>query len=77
MTGWPIRYGHLFAAFNDRLLNGATIDKEIVIELDVRIRKSQLGAKAHHDYSGNRVMIGAVGNWVEPYPRTNSIHFFE
>ena len=77
VTGWPIQYGHMFAAFNDRLLNGATIDREIIIELDVRIRKSQLGAKTHGSYSGNRVIIGAVGRWIEPLPRTNSTHFFE
>jgi hypothetical protein len=77
VTGWPIRYGHMFAAFNDRLLNGATIDKEIIVELDVRIRKSELGARAYNGYSGNRVIIGAVGSWIEPAPRTNSIHFFE
>jgi len=77
VTGWPIQYGHMFAAFNDRLLNGATIDKDIIIELDVRIRKSQLDARAYGGYSGNRVIIGAVGNWSEPLPRTNSVHFFE
>lgn len=77
VTGWSIRYGHLFAAFNDRLLSGATIDREIIIELDVRIRRLQLGTKAYGGYSGNRVTIGAVASWIEPAPRTNSIHFFE
>jgi hypothetical protein len=77
VTGWPIQYGHMFAAFNDHLREGATADQEIVLELDVRVWRSQVHAKAYQGYSGNRVIVGAVGNWTEPPPRTNRIHFFE
>jgi hypothetical protein len=77
VTGWPIRYGHVFAAFNDRLLEEATVDKNIILEFDIRIRRSQLHSAEYGGYSGNRVIVGAVGNWIELPPRTNRIHFFE
>jgi hypothetical protein len=77
VTGWPIQYGHMFAAFNDRLLPGATLDKEIIVEFDVRIRKSEFRPQEYRGYSGSRVIVGAVGNWIEPNPRTNKTHFFE
>lgn len=77
VTGWQIQYGHMFAAMNDRLREGATIDREIVLECDIRIRRSQVNTRDYQGYSGNRVMIGAVGNWSEPPPRTNRVHFFE
>jgi len=77
VTGWPIQYGHMFAALNDRLLDGATIDKDIIVEFDIRIRRSQLRSEGYRGYSGNRIIVGAVGNWREPHPRTNRVHFFE
>lgn len=77
VTGWPIQYGHMFAAFNDRLLDGATLDKDIIVDFDVRIRKSLTDQTAYRGYSGNRIIVGAVNTWTEPAPRTNKIHFFE
>jgi hypothetical protein len=77
VTGWPIQYGHMFAAFNDRLRDGATLDKDIVVEFEIRIGESSTGSAVYRGYSGNRIMVGAVGIWAEPPPRANRTHFFE
>ena len=77
VTGWSLRYGHLFVSFNDRLLKGATVEKNLTLEFDIRIVTSKIRADLYDGYSGNRVMVGAVAHWDETLPRSNKSHFFE
>jgi len=76
ITGWPLQYGHLFFGLND------------LSEFDIRIRSAQVQPQLYQnlcrmiednnlcDYSGHRLMVGAVFNWNEP-SRENTTHAFE
>jgi hypothetical protein len=76
VTGWPLQYGHLFAALNDLTVK-ADLDKDVVVEFDIRVRASEVQANTYEGYSGRRVMIGTVGKWQEAFPRANGSHFME
>ncbi len=76
VTGWPLQYGHLFAAFND--LSAQTgLGQATYVEFDIRIRQSDVAQDTSNPYNGLRVMLGALLHWEEPAPRTNGSHYLE
>jgi hypothetical protein len=76
VTGWPIRYGHLFAAVNDTSAKAA-LDRSVILEVEVRLRVSDVRPDLTEGYSGHRVMVGTNIRWDEAAPRTNKTHFIE
>jgi hypothetical protein len=77
VTGWPLRYGHLFLGLNDGTVK-ATLDKDVYVEFDLRLRRSDVRPELYRDrYSGRRIMLGSVTDWDEAPPRTNRSHFLE
>jgi hypothetical protein len=74
VTGWPLQYGHLFVGVTDQSVV-ASLDKNIIVELDVRIHDEPLNTK--NEFNGRRVLIGALGKWDEAAPRKNQTHFLE
>jgi hypothetical protein len=76
VTGWPLRYGHLFAGLGD---NSAvfSLDRNSVVEFDLRVPKSIIGAPGFSAYSGRRVILGALAQWSERPNRSNKSHFLE
>ena len=76
LTGWPLRYGHLFVGAND-LSAVAILEQNVRVEFDIRVPIALLRSQLTKDYSGVRVLIGAVAQWTERPPRINRDHFFE
>ncbi|MGC2414660.1 MAG: hypothetical protein WA459_18440 [Stellaceae bacterium] len=76
VTGWPLRYGHLFFGLNDGTVSTA-LDKPVSVEFDIRIPVADVRPGLYAGYSGRRVMLGALADWVEAAPRANRSHYFE
>jgi hypothetical protein len=74
VTGWPLRFGHLFAGITDPSVN-RSLGQNLTVEFDVRVRGNEV--KALKGYSGHRVMVGLLGTWDEAPPRANRAHFYE
>jgi hypothetical protein len=75
VTGWRLRFGHLFLGFNDLSVR-TSLDKSVAVEFDFRIPIANVrrdGGK----YSGFRVAVGALLDWREALPRNNKSHFLE
>lgn len=77
VTGWPLQTGNLFFGLNDISTAHAnvTLDKDIVIEFDMRIRGDNIGSS--ETLAGHRIMLGSLLDWPEQQSRTNRAHFFE
>lgn len=77
VTGWPLRYGHLFTGLGDSSVR-ANLDKSIFVEVDMRVRADKVQPELYREgYSGRRIMVGAKANWTEAPPRANRAHFIE
>lgn len=76
VTGWPLRYGHLFVGFNDTTAS-FNLDRNAVVEFDLRIATAAVSDAAKPGYSGRRVVVGALAAWNEAPPRANKAHFLE
>ena len=75
-TGWPLRYGHLFVGLNDSTAI-FSLDRDAVVEFDLRLASATVSQALNPAYSGRRVMVGAVAKWDEAPPRTNTAHYLE
>jgi hypothetical protein len=77
-TGWHIQYGHMFFGLNDLSIGNANVslDKNITIEFDMRIRGDDVGTSASSAFSGHRIMLGTRFDWPE-VSRSNTVHYFE
>jgi hypothetical protein len=77
VTGWPLRFGHLFVGANDRSVI-AKAEGDVVIEFEIRILKDIVQSDLYPSgYSGHRVLVGAQLLWDEESPRTNKAHYVE
>lgn len=80
VTGWPLQQGNLFFGLNDisTAHANATLDKDITIEFDMRIRGDDINNNLNPGtYSGHRIMLGTLLDWTEQGGRTNRAHYFE
>jgi len=76
VTGWPLRYGHLFLGVNDLSVK-ETLENDIYVEFDIRVRAAEVRPELYNGYSGRRVLLGTFVTWAEEVPRTNRSHFAE
>lgn len=85
ISGWPVRYGHLFYGLID-LSSGSSLDHNVYVEFDIRIRGNQVGAADiinrtdafPNGFSGYHIVFGTTVNWVESdVTRKNQAHTFE
>jgi hypothetical protein len=76
VTGWPLQFGHLFAALGDSSID-ANLGNPIFVEFDIRIRADEVRSDRYTGYSGRRILLGALGDWEETPPRSNRAHFAE
>lgn len=73
-SGRPASNGYLFYGLNFLHLNNqVTLNDQVWIEFDYRIRNSELG---NSQKAGHRMMVGASLDWTETN-RSNRSHFFE
>jgi hypothetical protein len=76
VTGWPLRFGHLFAGLNDGTVS-FSLDRDAAVDFDIRVSTAAVSQASPPAYSGRRVLVGAVAGWNEAPPRTNTAHFLE
>jgi hypothetical protein len=76
ITGWPLRQGHLFVGLNDGTVS-FSLDRDAVVEFDMRVSTAAVSNAANPTYSGRRIMVGALARWTEAPPRANTAHFLE
>ena len=77
VTGWPLRFGHLFFGANDLSVK-STMDKAISIDFDIRVEADHVQSGLYpNKYSGHRILVGAKVEWDEVSPRYNKIHYLE
>lgn len=77
VTGWPLRFGHLFFGANDLSVK-SPMNKAISTDFDIRVVTDLVRPDLFpNGYSGHRIMIGAKVEWDEAGPRSNKIHYLE
>ena len=77
VTGWPLRFGHLFFGANDLSVK-STMDKAISIDFDIRVEADHVQSGLYpNKYSGHRILVGAKVEWDEVSPRYNKIYYLE
>jgi hypothetical protein len=76
VTGWALRYGHLFLGVNDSSVKSG-LNKDLYVEFDILLREAEVRPGLYQGYSGRRVLLGTLTHWSETAPRTNVSHFFE
>ena len=75
-TGWGLTEGNIFYGFNDMSLVQTTIDKDIILEFDLRVRGNEVGAPFFTGYSGHIISVGGLVKWTEGSNRANVDHYF-
>jgi hypothetical protein len=76
ITGWPLRFGHLFVGLNDGTVS-FDLDRDAAVDFDIRVMATAASGTSPPAYSGRRVVVGAVARWNEAPPRANTAHFLE
>jgi hypothetical protein len=71
VTGWALDEGNTFFGFNDMTIVPTTLDNDVYVEFDVRLRGDEVGAGG-----GHMLGLGAMLEWTEAGGRKNKTHSF-
>jgi peptidoglycan hydrolase-like protein with peptidoglycan-binding domain len=75
VTGWQLQEGNIFFGFNDMSIRPTSLDKDIIVEFDMRIRGNDVGSASYTGYSGHNIGISTILTWNET-GRANKQHYF-